>query len=50
MTLKQAHKRYPLVPDEIVQWALDNVTDPVELDSGLRRLQTAIRIQRRPAA
>ena len=28
MTLAQARKRYPLVPDEILKWAVQNISDP----------------------
>ena len=47
MTLKQAHRRYPHVPEQIVQWALQNVSDADALYGGLARLEQAIRIQRR---
>jgi hypothetical protein len=50
MTLKQARKRYPLVPEQIVQWAVENIDDPVNLDRGLVQLQQAIRLQRLIAA
>ena len=50
MTLKQARKRYPLVPEDIVQWAIENIDDPVDLDRGLVQLQQAIRLQRLLAA
>jgi hypothetical protein len=50
MTLKQACKRYPLVPEEIVRWAITNIEDPVDLDRGLVQLQQAIRLQRMIAA
>jgi hypothetical protein len=46
MTLKQARKRYPLVPEEIVRWAIANIDDPVALDRGLVQMQQAIRLQR----
>jgi hypothetical protein len=46
MTLKQARKRYPLVPEEIVRWAVENIGDPADLDRGLTQLQSAIRLQR----
>ena len=46
MTLKQARRRYPLVPEEIVRWAIQNIDDPVDLDRGLVQLQQAIRLQR----
>jgi hypothetical protein len=50
MTLKQARKRYPLVPEDIVEWAIENIDDPVDLDRGLVQLQQAIRLQRLLAA
>jgi hypothetical protein len=47
MTLKQARKRYPLVPEDIVLWAIENIEDVSDLDRGLTQLQQAIRLQRR---
>ncbi len=46
MTLKQARQRYPLVPEDIVLWAIEHIDDPVDLDRGLVQLQQAIRLQR----
>ena len=34
MTLAQARKRYPLVPVEIVKWALENIPDPRDSTAG----------------
>jgi len=45
MTLAQARKRYPLVPVEIVKWALENIPDPRDLDRGLSRLEQSKRIE-----
>ncbi|MCX8007561.1 MAG: hypothetical protein N3B11_05540 [Coriobacteriia bacterium] len=45
MTLAQARKRYPLVPREIVKWAVENIQDPEALARGLYRLEQARRIQ-----
>lgn len=45
MTLMQARKRFPLVPEEILRWALDNITDPDDLERGLFRLEQAKRLQ-----
>jgi hypothetical protein len=45
MTLKQARKRYPLVPEEILKWAVQNITDPQDLERGLFRLEQAKRLQ-----
>lgn len=45
MTLAQARKRFPLVPDEIVKWAIQNIRDPRDLERGLFRLEEAKRIQ-----
>jgi hypothetical protein len=45
MTLAQARKRYPLVPVEIVKWALENISDPRDLDRGLSRLEQSKRIE-----
>ncbi len=45
MTLAQARKRYPLVPREIIKWALENISDPKDLERGLYRLEQARRIQ-----
>jgi hypothetical protein len=46
MTLKQARKRYPLVPEDIVRWAIENIEDLSDLDRGLTQLQQAIRLQK----
>ncbi len=45
MTVSQARRRYPLVPKEIVKWAVENIPDPADLERGLRRLDQAKRIQ-----
>jgi hypothetical protein len=45
MTLKQARKRFPLVPDEILRWAVENIRDPEDLERGLFRLEQAKRLQ-----
>ncbi|MDH4140894.1 MAG: hypothetical protein OEV43_10045 [Coriobacteriia bacterium] len=45
MTLTQARKRYPLVPDEIIKWALQNIPDSQDVERGLFRLEQAKRIQ-----
>ncbi|HET6350773.1 MAG TPA: hypothetical protein VFG89_01410 [Coriobacteriia bacterium] len=45
MTLDQARKRFPLVPVEIVQWAVENIPDPRDLERGLTRLEQAKRVQ-----
>jgi len=45
MTLEQARKRYPLVPTEIIQWALDNIPNLEDVERGLFRLEQAKRIQ-----
>ncbi len=45
MTLAQARKRYPLVPVEILRWALENIPDPRDLDRGLSRLEQSKRIE-----
>ncbi|MEI7814271.1 MAG: hypothetical protein WCJ13_05725 [Coriobacteriia bacterium] len=45
MTLAQARKRYPLVPTQIVRWAVDNIPDPNDVERGLRRLEQAKRLQ-----
>ena len=45
MTLAQARKRYPLVPKEIVRWAIQNIPDAKDLERGLMRLDQARRIQ-----
>jgi hypothetical protein len=47
MTLRQARKRYPNVPDEIIRWALDNIPDPKDCERGLRRLDQARQLQLR---
>jgi hypothetical protein len=50
MTLKQARKRFPLVPDEILRWAVENINDPQALERGLFRLEQAKRLQLRYAS
>jgi len=45
MTLSQARKRYPLVPAEIIKWALENIPDPQDIERGLFRLEQAKQIQ-----
>lgn len=45
MTLAQARKRFPLVPLEIVKWALENISDPADQVRGLSRLEQAKQIQ-----
>lgn len=45
MTLSQARKRYPLVPVEILKWAIENISDPLDQERGLRRLEQAKQIQ-----
>ncbi len=45
MTLSQARKRFPLVPAEVLKWALENIDDPRDLERGLGRLEQTKRIQ-----
>jgi hypothetical protein len=45
MTLAQARKRFPLVPVEIVQWALENIPDPRDIERGLVRLEESRRME-----
>jgi len=45
MTVAEARKRYPLVPREILKWAIENISDPRDLERGLFRLDQAKRIQ-----
>lgn len=45
MTVAEARKRYPLVPNEILKWAVQNISDPKDLERGLFRLEQAKRIQ-----
>jgi hypothetical protein len=45
MTLAQARKRYPLVPREILKWAIDNIANRDDLERGLYRLEQAKQIQ-----
>ena len=45
MTVAQARKRFPLVPTEIIKWAVENISDPKDLERGLTRLEQAKRIQ-----
>ena len=44
MTLSQARKRFPLVPIEIVKWALENIQDPNDVERGLNRLERSRQI------
>ena len=50
MTLSQARKRFPLVPSDILRWALENIDDPRDLERGLARLEESKRIQIKYAA
>jgi hypothetical protein len=45
MTVAQARKRYPLVPDEILKWAVQNISDQKDLEIGLFRLEQTRRLQ-----
>ncbi|MBE0418091.1 MAG: hypothetical protein IBX63_10035 [Coriobacteriia bacterium] len=45
MTLAQARKRFPLVPAEIVKWAVENIPDPRDVERGLLRLERSRRIE-----
>ena len=45
MTLAQARKRYPMVPSEIVKWAVENIANASDLERGLSRLEAAKRVQ-----
>lgn len=45
MTLAQARRRYPNVPAEIVQWAVENIPDPRNVERGLSRLEQSKRVQ-----
>jgi hypothetical protein len=45
MTLAEARKRYPLVPRDIIRWALENIPDPRDIDRGLARLEQSRRLQ-----
>ncbi len=45
MTVAEARKRYPLVPRDILKWAIENIADPKDLERGLFRLEQAKRIQ-----
>ena len=50
MTLKQARRRFPLVPDEIIRWAVENIPDPQALEFGLSRLEQSRRLSTQYAA
>jgi hypothetical protein len=50
MTLAQARKRFPLVPIEIIEWALANIDSPRDAERALYRLEQTRRIQVRYAA
>ena len=49
MTLAQARKRYPLVPVEIIRWAIENIPDPRDVERSLGRLEETKRVQLRYA-
>ncbi len=49
MTLSQACKRFPLVPEEIIRWAIENIPDPKDQERGLFRLEQAKEVQVRYA-
>ena len=49
MTLAQARKRYPLVPDEILKWCVQNIPDVKDLEIGLSRLEQTRQLQQRYA-
>ncbi len=50
MTLAQARRRFPLVPVEIVKWALENIPDPKDVERGLSRLEQTREVQLKYAA
>ncbi len=50
MTLSQARERFPLVPVEIVKWALENIPDPRDVERGLLRLERSRQIEIRYSA
>ena len=50
MTLAQARKRFPLVPVEIIQWAIENIPDPRDIERGLTRLEQSRRMELRYSA
>ena len=50
MTLAQARRRYPLVPVDIIKWAIDNIPDPRDVERSLLRLEETKRIQLRYAS
>lgn len=50
MTLQQAFERYPLIPQHIIAWAIENIADPDDLVRGLNQLQQAICLQRQLAS
>ena len=45
MTLAQARRRFPLVPVEIITWAIENLPDPRDVEVSLLRLEETKRIQ-----
>jgi hypothetical protein len=45
MTLAQARSRFPHVPIEIVKWAIENISDPRNIERGLGPLEQTKRIQ-----
>lgn len=45
MSLSQALKRFPHVPEEIVKWAVENIRDQRNLERGLNRLEQSRQIE-----
>ncbi len=45
MTLAQARRRYPLVPAEVLKWAVQNIDDSKALERCLRRVEQTKRMQ-----
>ena len=49
MTLAQARKRYPLVPVDIIKWALANIDNARDAERALSHLEQTRRVQVRYA-
>ena len=45
MTLAQARRRYPLVPAEVLKWAVQNIDDPRDLERCLGQMERTRRMQ-----
>ncbi len=45
MTLSQARRRFPFIPAEVVDWAVQNIDNPGALERCLRQLDQSRRLR-----